>query len=59
MNVYCSTMNMENEASLYTDIVLFYYNDFFYSPSGQSRIQAEEILSELFFDERRQSEIGK
>ncbi|WP_028515317.1 sensor histidine kinase [Ruminococcus flavefaciens] len=59
MNVYCSTMNMENEASLYTDIVLFYYNDFFYSPSGQSRTQAEEILSELFFDERRQSEIGK
>ena len=50
---------MENEASLYTDIVLFYYNDFFYSPSGQSRTQAEEILSELFFDERRQSEIGK
>lgn len=53
-DTYVETMNIFPE--FFTDIVFFYYGDYFYSPTGIYRDEFEKKINEIYADERRKSE---
>ena len=57
LDSYYSTMHIDYEAPYYKDVILFYYNDLYYSPSGYSQKDAEDLLTMLYMDEHRESEV--
>lgn len=58
LDIYYSTMHIDYNAPYYSDIILFYYNDLYYSPSGLSQEETEDLLTMLYKNEHRESEVG-
>ena len=54
-DTYVETMHIFTES--FTDIVFFYYDDYFYCPTGVYRDEFEKKINEIYADERRQSEV--
>ena len=51
---YLETMNID--PALFTDILFFCYDDYFYCPTGIYRDEFEKKINEIYADKRRRSE---
>lgn len=57
MNIYCSVMHKSTDLPD-DEVIIAYHGDYFFCANGYTEEYVEWLLNDLYFDDRRQTEIG-